>query len=134
MSEADPKSSALGDIIGATRKRLEEPRDPADRLRGLVAATVTATSDPVSPGPMPRVPHDVALPPNYFPQVATQPAVVPKRKPQRGPTRSLHISMRLSVPERDRLVRWCEVRNLSLPDGIVALLDLAEGNGTGDTT
>lgn len=132
MSEADPKSSALGDIIGATRKRLDQPHDPADLLRSLVAATVTATPGPASPGPIPRVSHDVALPPNYFPQVDAQRAVVPKRKPQRGPTRSLHISMRLSVPERDRLVQWCEMRNLSLPDGIIALLDLAEGKGTGD--
>nr|AJW29205.1 hypothetical protein plasmid201_017 [Sphingomonas sp. NS2] len=39
--------------------------------------------------------------------------------------------MRLSPPERDRLVRWCDDRNLSLPDGIMALIELAESEGRG---
>ena len=68
-------------------------------------------------------------PANYFPQVQAEIAAIPKRKPMRGPARTKHITMRLSQPERDRLVLWCEARNLSLPDGIIALLDLAEGEG-----
>lgn len=120
----DPKrtgSSAMGDIIGATRQRLDVPGNPADRLKNLVAATITAR--PAAP----REAGAPVLPSNYFPQVSSETGIIPKRKPKRGPARSLHISMRLSPPERDRLVQWCDERNLSLPDGIIALLDLAEG-------
>jgi hypothetical protein len=125
----DPKTagSAMGDIIGATRQRLEQPDSPADRLKALVAATTP--SKPTIAASAPREPASGTLPGNYFPQVAVETGLIPKRKPQRGPARSLHISMRLSAPERDRLVTWCDQRNLSLPDGILALLELAEGQG-----
>jgi hypothetical protein len=119
----------MGDIIGSTRQRLEEPASPAERLKSLVAATTTAK--PAATPPVHREAAPAALPGNYFPQVGADAGIVPKRKPQRGPARSLHISMRLSPPERDRLVQWCDERNLSLPDGIIALLDLAEGAGEG---
>lgn len=127
MSDRNATSSAMGDIIGSTRQRLEQPDSPADRLKNLVAATApakAATSAQPVQNPVPR-----AIPTNYFPQVTLEAGVTPKRKPQRGPARSLHISMRLSPPERDRLVTWCDERNLSLPDGIVALLDMVEGKG-----
>ncbi|PTD24613.1 hypothetical protein [Sphingomonas fennica] len=127
MPEDKAAVSSMGDIIGSTRQRLEQPEAPADRLRGLVAAT--AAPKPASTPPVQREPAGSALPANYFPQVTADLGVTPKRKPQRGPARSLHISMRLSPPERDRLVRWCDDRNLSLPDGIMALIDLAEGEG-----
>jgi hypothetical protein len=123
MSDRNTPSSAMGDIIGTTRQRLEQPESPADRLKALVAATA-----PTKP-PAPREVTSATLPGNYFPQVAIETGLTPKRKPQRGPARALHISMRLSAPERDRLVKWCDDRNLSLPDGILALLDLAEGQG-----
>lgn len=133
MPEQKPKGSAMGDIIGSTRQRLEQSGEPADRLKSLVAATSApraAAPTTLSPMSAPqREPVSQALPPNYFAQVPADVAVIPKRKPQRGPSRSLHISMRLSPPERDRLVRWCDDRNLSLPDGIMALIDLAEGQG-----
>ncbi|MEO0030474.1 MAG: hypothetical protein RIS94_232 [Pseudomonadota bacterium] len=127
MPDPNPTGNAMGDIIGSTRQRLEEPVSPADRLKSLVAATA-----PVKPTAMPtmhREPAPAALPGNYFMQVPTEAGHVPKRKPQRGPARSLHISMRMSPPERDRLVKWCDERNLSLPDGIIALLELVEGKG-----
>ena len=132
MPDQNPASSAMGDIISSTRQRLEQPAppaSPADRLKNLVAATTVAKPAPAAP--IARDPAPAALPGNYFPQVAVDIAMVPKRKPQRGPTRTLHISMRLSPPERDRLVQWCDERNLSLPDGIVALLDRAAGAGEG---
>lgn len=123
----DNPASTMGDIIGSTRQRLEQPDDPAERLKGLVAAT--ATPKPSAVPPIQREPAGSSLPANYFPQIPAELGITPKRKPQRGPARSLHISMRLSPPERDRLVRWCDDRNLSLPDGIMALIDLAEGEG-----
>ena len=129
MPDPNPTGSAMGDIIGSTRQRLEEPASPAERLKSLVAATTTAK--PAATPPVHREAAPAALPGNYFPQVGADAGIVPKRKPQRGPARSLHISMRLSPPERDRLVQWCDERNLSLPDGIIALLDLAEGAGEG---
>ncbi len=125
MPDDKPTASSMGDIIGSTRQRLEQPEAPADRLKNLVAAT--ATPKPSGAPAIHREPSGSALPANYFPQIATDLSVTPKRKPQRGPARSLHISMRLSPPERDRLVRWCDDRNLSLPDGIMALIDQAEG-------
>lgn len=123
MSEQGPPKSAMGDIIGSTRQRLDQPGSPTDRLKNLVAATATPTIPPATPREAPPV----TLPANYFPQVSNNGGVTPKRKPQRGPARSIHISMRMSPPERDRLVAWCDDRNLSLPDGILALLALAEG-------
>lgn len=129
MPDEKAAASSMGDIIGSTRQRLEQPEAPADRLKSLIAATAVPTAPP---RPMAqREPVNSPLPTNYFPQIPVDTAVTPKRKPQRGPARSLHISMRLSPPERDRLVRWCEDRNLSLPDGIMALIDLAEGEGRG---
>lgn len=127
MSDSNSTSSAMGDIIGSTRQRLEQPASHGDRLKNLVAAT-----SPTKPATSAQAFHDPApgiVPTNYFPQVALEVGITPKRKPQRGPARSLHISMRLSPPERDRLVKWCDERNLSLPDGIVALLDMLEGKG-----
>lgn len=129
MSDRNPTGSAMGDIIGTTRQRLEDPASPAERLKSLIAATV-----PAKPATTPLAQREAApvpLPGNYFAQVGVDVGIVPKRKPQRGPARSLHISMRLSPPERDRLVKWCDERNLSLPDGVIALLDLAEGEGEG---
>lgn len=130
MPDDTPAAASMGDIIGTTRQRLEQPENPTERLKGLVAAT--AAPKPSMPPPAHREPSAPALPANYFPQIPADLGVTPKRKPQRGPARSLHISMRLSPPERDRLVRWCDDRNLSLPDGIMALIDLAEGQGRGD--
>lgn len=130
MSDRNLAGSAMGDIIGSTRQRLVQPENPAERLKNLVAAT-TMAKPASSPPPQARDRAPAALPGNYFPQVAQDHGIVPKRKPQRGPARSLHISMRLSPPERDRLVKWCDERNLSLPDGIIALLDLADGEGQG---
>lgn len=126
MPEDKPAASSMGDIIGSTRQRLEQPESPTDRLKSLVAATATPKPSPPS---VQREPTGSVLPTNYFPQIPAELGVTPKRKPQRGPARSLHISMRLSPPERDRLVRWCDDRNLSLPDGIMALIDFAEGEG-----
>jgi hypothetical protein len=123
MSEKAPPKSAMGDIIGSTRQRLDQPGSPTDRLKNLVAATAVSTPQPA---PVRETPP-AALPANYFAQVSGTAAMTPKRKPQRGPARSIHISMRMSPPERDRLVTWCDDRNLSLPDGIMALLALAEG-------
>ncbi|ETI65464.1 hypothetical protein HJG53_16145 [Sphingomonas sp. ID1715] len=127
MPEDKAAASSMGDIISSTRQRLEQPEAPADRLRGLVAAT--AAPKPGGAPPVQREPAGTAVPANYFHQIPAELGVTPKRKPQRGPARSLHISMRLSPPERDRLVRWCDDRNLSLPDGIMALIDLVEGEG-----
>ena len=121
MSENRKDALPLGDIIGQTRQRLDAD-DPTQLLKSLVSATAPAPA-PQSSAVRPQ------LPGNYFPQISTELTVTPKRKPVRGPSRSLHISMRLSPPERDRLVRWCDDRNLSLPDGIIALLDMVEGEG-----
>jgi len=129
MPEDKPAASSMGDIIGSTRQRLEQPENPAERLKGLVAATATPKAPAVAP--IQREPTGSSVPPNYFHQIPQDLGVTPKRKPQRGPSRSLHISMRLSPPERDRLVKWCDDRNLSLPDGIMALIDLAEVEGRG---
>jgi hypothetical protein len=127
MSDRNATSSAMGDIIGSTRQRLDQPERPGDRLKNLVAATMpTKAATALQPA---HEPVPGAIPTNYFPQVALAAGITPKRKPQRGPARSLHISMRLSPPERDRLVTWCDDRNLSLPDGIVALLNMVEGKG-----
>ncbi len=130
MPDQNPAGSAMGDIIGATRQRLEQPASPSERLKSLVAATT-----PAAPAPGAHAAREAApavLPTNYFPQVTADVGIIPKRKPQRGPARTLHISMRLSPPERDRLVKWCDDRNLSLPDGIMALIDRAEGGGEGN--
>lgn len=124
----------LGDIIGQTRQRLAG-EDPASLLKSLVAATAptpVATSPASVHQPVRPQPSSPSLPGNYFPQIPADLSVTPKRKPVRGPARTLHISMRLSPPERDRLVRWCDARNLSLPDGIVALLDLVESETQGE--
>lgn len=129
MPDEKAAASSMGDIIGSTRQRLEQPEAPTDRLKSLIAATTVPTTPPRPP--VQREPAGSPLPSNYFPQIPADMGVTPKRKPQRGPARSLHISMRLSPPERDRLVRWCDDRNLSLPDGIMALIDLAQGEGRG---
>lgn len=133
MPDKAPSGSAMGDIIGSARQRLEQPASPTDRLKALVAATAPQPAEPIqrpqSYAQTRLETHSSALPGNYFPQIATDTGITPKRKPLRGPARTLHISMRLSPLERDRLVQWCDERNLSLPDGIVSLLDLAEGQG-----
>lgn len=129
MPDEKAAASSMGDIIGSTRQRLEQPEAPADRLKSLIAATAVPT--PPATSPVQREPAGSALPSNYFAQIPSEMSVTPKRKPQRGPARNLHISMRLSPPERDRLVRWCDDRNLSLPDGIMALIDLAQEEGRG---
>lgn len=127
MAEPKRATPAMGDIIGKTRQRLETNDDPTARLKSLIASTPPAGAA-VDPSPT-REPVRPTPPANYFPQVQAETAAIPKRKPMRGPARTKHITMRLSQPERDRLVLWCEARNLSLPDGIIALLDLAEGEG-----
>jgi hypothetical protein len=125
MSEHKSAAVGMGDMIGATRQRLDAKPDPASRLQELVAATPKPKAT-VNPSP------EIAWrepPANYFPQVVQPPVVTPKRSPKKGPTRSQHVTMRLSAPERERLVQWCDERNLSLADGIVSLLDLADGQG-----
>ncbi|WP_144908180.1 hypothetical protein [Novosphingobium taihuense] len=133
MPEANQDgANPLGDIIGQTRQRLASD-DPASLLKSLVAAT--SPTPPASSAPAASVRNDAArpvLPGNYFPQIPAEMGVTPKRKPLRGPARTLHISMRLSPPERDRLVRWCDDRNLSLPDGIISLLDIVEAASEGE--
>ena len=116
------RAGQLGDLVGSTRDRLQVAGSPADRLKGLVPERVSPPSD-VEPPLAPAA----AMPNNYFPQITDNVMVAPKRRPQRGPTRSIHISMRLAPAERDRFVRWCEDRNLSLADGLGELLDAAEG-------
>jgi hypothetical protein len=64
--------------------------------------------------------------PNYFPQVEAKEKASAKRRPDKGPPRSEHISMRLTPDERIRLNYWCDARNLSIPDGVMALLSIAE--------
>jgi len=123
MSEQKSAPVGMGDMIGATRQRLDGKPDPASRLQELVAAT---------PKPKPAVkPYPETSrgepPANYFHQVVEAPIVTPKRSPKKGPTRSQHVTMRLSAPERERLVHWCDERNLSLADGVMALLDRASG-------
>ena len=114
----------MGDIIGTTRDRLQSASAGGDRLRGLIPARgASAKTRDVQTSPSADA---RALAGNYFPQVAEDTAVKPKRRPQRGPTRSIHISMRLAPAERDRFVAWCEDRNLSLADGLNELLDAAE--------
>jgi hypothetical protein len=127
MPDQSPAGSAMGDIIGSTRQRLEQPPSPVDRLKSLVAATPQPKA-PI-PATKPQAAASTDLPGNYFPQIHHEATIIPKRKPQRGPARSLAINMRLSPQERDRLVRWCDDRNLSMPDGIMALLDIAAGEG-----
>lgn len=125
MSEQKTAPMGMGDMIGATRQRLDAKPDPASRLQELVAATPkpkAAVNPP--PGQARGEP-----PANYFHQVVESPVVTPKRSPKKGPTRSQHVTMRLSAPERERLVLWCDERNLSLADGIMSLLDLADGQG-----
>lgn len=129
MAETKPAASAMGDIIGKTRQRLETPDDPTERLKSLVATTTTARPAPDRPAP--RETAQPVLPSNYFPQIQADAGNIPKRKPMRGPARTSHITMRLSQPERERFVLWCDARNLSLPDGLIALLDLIEGEGRG---
>lgn len=126
MSDKPEPGNAMGDIIGSARQRLEQTdSDPSARLKNLVAGTVIKA-------PKSEVREATAtLPQNYFAQIPQQTAepvyISAKKKPVRGPTRSLHVSFRLSPPERDRFIHWCEERNLSLPDGLMALLDLYEG-------
>ena len=125
MPDKKPAETGMGDLIASTRQRLEQPADPADRLKSLMATTTTPAPTPRSSPPRDQAP---ALT-NYHPQIPSEAGVIPKRLPQRGPKRAFHISMRLSAPERDRLVRWCDARNLSLADGLSLLLDLAEARG-----
>lgn len=125
MPENKSPTVGMGDMIGATRQRLDAMADPASRLQELVAATPMPKAA-VNPSP------EIARrdpPVNYFHQVAEPPAVTPKRSPKKGPTRSQHVTMRLSAPERERLVQWCDERNLSLADGVMSLLDLADSQG-----
>jgi len=128
MSEHKSTPVGMGDMIGATRQRLDAKPDPVSRLQELVAATpkpkatVSSSPEPARGDP----------PANYFHQVVEPPVVTPKRSPKKGPTRSQHVTMRLSAPERERFVRWCDERNLSLADGIMTLLDLADGQGGRD--
>lgn len=118
MPDKQPVGSAMGDMISSTRQRLvTKPEDPTERLKSLVAAT-TANSG--------FSPARQEAPSGYFPQIPSEIGITPKRPPKRGPARSLHISMRLAPQERDRLVQWCDRRNLSLADGVMALLELAE--------
>ena len=52
MPDQNPANSAMGDIIGSTRRRLEQPgppANPADRLKNLVAATTVAKPAPAAP-------------------------------------------------------------------------------------
>lgn len=127
MSDEAKAKPVMGDLIGSTRQRLETasaPDNPSARLQALVAATPKPKAIAV---PQPEAP--AAEPPaNYFAQVAGATAVTPKRTPKKGPTRSLSMTMRLSAPERDRFVRWCDDRNLSLADGVMALLDMADSD------
>lgn len=115
------KNSAgdLGDLVGSARQRIEHQGD-SDKLKSLVANTrkAGAVAAQVSSAP--------ELPGKYFPQVSAEVTITPKRKPIKSATRSQHMSMRLTAAERDRLVRWCEDRNLSIADGIMALLDAVE--------
>lgn len=114
----------MGDIIGSTRERLDAANGSSDRLRGLIPPRDAKPKG--RDAELPEPPQGRGLPSNYFPQVADDASVKPKRRPQRGPTRSVHISMRLAPAERDRFVTWCEDRNLSLADGLNELLDSAE--------
>lgn len=123
MSEQKSAPVGMGDMIGATRQRLDAKPDPASRLQELVAAT-PKPKHAVNPSPETARGEPPA---NYFPQIVQPPVVTPKRSPKKGPTRSQHVTMRLSAPERERLVHWCDERNLSLADGIMSLLDLADG-------
>jgi len=108
----------LGDLVGNARQRIEH-QDDTEKLKSLVASTRKAMPAPISAAPAPE------LPSKYFPQVSAEVAVTPKRKPIKSATRSQHMSMRLTAAERDRLVRWCEDRNLSIADGVMSLLDIA---------
>lgn len=120
----EEKIGQMGDIIGTTRDRLQSAPGGGDRLRDLIPARGAAPK-PREARPS-QLPDARELPSNYFPQVAEDSQLKPKRRPQRGPTRSIHITMRLAPAERDRFVSWCEDRNLSLPDGLIELLDGAE--------
>ena len=119
------RAGQLGDLVGSTRERLKTDSSPTDRLKGLVPhRTASRMETNIQPAPA------GAMPNNYFPQVTEGSLVAPKRRPQRGPTRSIHISMRLAPAERDRFVKWCEDRNLSLADGLGELLDKVEGEAS----
>lgn len=127
MPDKQPVGSALGDIISSARRRLEtKPEDPTERLKSLVAAT-TANPGISQARQMALQTHEA--PSRYFLQIPSEIGITPKRPPKRGPARSLHISMRLAPQERDRLIQWCDNRNLSLADGVMALLELEEREG-----
>lgn len=130
MPDGSQTKADMGDLIGSTRERIATQTPGGDttaKLQALVAATATPKpKPPVAPAPEPI---SAEPPRNYFPQVPATTGITPKRTPKKGPTRALSMTMRVSAPERDRLVRWCDERNLSLADGVMALLDIAEGQG-----
>lgn len=72
--------------------------------------------------------------PGYHPQIAPEPeAPRPKRNPKVKAEKRVHvINMRLTTTERERFYTWCEERDLSLPDGLVALMDAIQGRSTND--
>lgn len=80
------------------RQRLDAKPNPASRLQELVAATPKPKAA-VNPPPEQARGEPPA---NYFHQVVEATVVTPKRSPKKGPTRSQHVTMRLSAPERER--------------------------------
>lgn len=129
MPEDTNPSSAMGDIIGSTRKRLEQEKGGAETLKNLVAQIPIASEPPARSEPRPAT----NVPPGYFLQQSEPPSrSIAKKRPKHGPNRDETINMRATFAERDRFVTWCDLRSLSFPDGLMLLLDIAEGKVAGD--
>lgn len=119
------KSSPMGDLVSSTRQRIDQPQSQSADLANLVRMTVPGPKIEDASG-RGRDSHPAMPPSNYFPQNASPDQMPAKRKVTKV-ARTLPVNMRLNAAERERLYRWCEDRNLSLPDGVMALLEMAEG-------
>jgi len=108
----------MPDIIASTHAAIDDS-DKDDELMSLVGAVKKAA-------PARAAAHPATGPSGYHAQIGTDAPSVRYKKPTRIEPRSLVVNMRLTASERDRFYSFCEDRNLSLPDGLVALMDLAQ--------
>lgn len=128
----EPKPVAMDDIIGKTlsRRKPDEGKGALPDLKSLVGNIAVETQPPPS-----RIANTEQLKPSapgYFPQQADYPdRRIVKKRPKRGETRTEHISLRMAPGERDRFYQWCNERDISTPDAIMLLMDIAEGKVTG---
>lgn len=107
----------MPDVISRTEDRLRQAELSA-KNGGLADLVQSARHQDRKPK---------GTPPGYFPQVESQEgdraASTRIKRRKATVTRNQVVNMRLSADERDRFYSFCEDLNLSLPDGLMHLLN-----------